>query len=50
MHLRIKALKHYFRLMEHIQNKQQFETLCDWCTNIEPKLKPVIEKFGYPQF
>lgn len=36
--------------MEHIQNKQHFETLCDWCTNIEPKLKPVIEKFGYPPF
>lgn len=34
--------------MRKIQNKQHFETLCNWCTNIEPKLKPVFEKFGYP--
>jgi DNA-3-methyladenine glycosylase II len=36
--------------MKKIQNKQHFETLCDWCTNIEPKLKQVIERFGYPPF
>lgn len=36
--------------MKQIQNKQHFETLCDLCTNIEPKLKPVIDKFGYPPF
>jgi DNA-3-methyladenine glycosylase II len=35
--------------MNKIQ-KEEFKTLCDWCTNIEPKLKPVIEKFGYPPF
>ena len=35
--------------MNKIQN-EEFKTLCDWCTNIEPKLKPVIEKFGYPPF
>ena len=36
--------------MERIQNKQHFETLCDWCIQIEPRLKPVIAKFGYPPF
>jgi len=35
--------------MNKIQN-EKFKNLCDWCTNIEPKLKPVIEKFGYPPF
>jgi len=35
--------------MNKVQN-ENFKTLCDWCTNIEPKLKPVIEKFGYPPF
>ena len=35
--------------MNKIQN-EEFKTLCDWCTNIEPKLKPVIEKFGFPPF
>jgi DNA-3-methyladenine glycosylase II len=35
--------------MNKIQN-EKFKTLCDWCTNIEPKLKPVIEKFGFPPF
>ena len=23
---------------------------CDWCVQKEPKLKPVIDKFGYPPF
>lgn len=36
--------------MEKIQNKQHFEALCNWCVGIEPKLKSVIEKFGYPPF
>jgi DNA-3-methyladenine glycosylase II len=36
--------------MERIQNKQHFETLCDWCINIEPKFQPVTDKFGYPPF
>lgn len=36
--------------MERIQNKEQFDKLCDWSAEIEPKLKPVIEKFGYPPF
>jgi DNA-3-methyladenine glycosylase II len=36
--------------MNKIQNKQHFETLCEWSTTIEPKFKPVVEKFGYPPF
>jgi DNA-3-methyladenine glycosylase II len=36
--------------MKKIQNKEEFKTLCDWCTNIEPKLKTVIDKYGYPPF
>lgn len=36
--------------MKKIENKQHFNELCDWCIKIEPKLKPVIEKFGYPPF
>ncbi len=36
--------------MERIQNKQNFESLCDWCINIEPKFEPVLTKFGYPPF
>lgn len=36
--------------MERIKNKQHFETLCDWCTEIELKLKPVKDKHGYPPF
>jgi DNA-3-methyladenine glycosylase II len=36
--------------MERIKNKQHFETLCDRCIGIEPKLKPVIDQFGYPPF
>ncbi len=36
--------------MERIQNKQHFETLCDRCIGIEPKLKPVVDQFGYPPF
>jgi DNA-3-methyladenine glycosylase II len=36
--------------MKKIRDKQHFNELCNWCINIEPKLKPVIEKFGYPPF
>lgn len=36
--------------MKKIQNEKEFKTLCNWCSNIEPKLKQVIEKFGYPPF
>ena len=36
--------------MSKIQNKQHFIELCNWCVNIEPKLKPVITKFDYPPF
>lgn len=36
--------------MEKIQNKQHFESLCDWCIDIEPKLKTVISQYGYPPF
>lgn len=34
--------------MDKIKDQQHFTRLCDWCMNIEPKLKPVIESFGYP--
>ena len=36
--------------MKHIKNQQQYFDLCDWCTEREPKLKSVINKFGYPPF
>lgn len=36
--------------MNKIRDKQHLIELCDWCTNIEPKLKQVIEQFGYPPF
>ena len=36
--------------MERIQNKQHFESLCKGCIDIEPKLKTVIDRFGYPPF
>lgn len=36
--------------MERLQKKQHFNILCDWCIEIEPKLKPVIDQFGYPPF
>lgn len=36
--------------MTKIKNKEHFNELCDWCAKIEPKLKPVIIKFGYPPF
>lgn len=48
MHCHIHAL--YLTSMERIQNKQHFETLCNLCANIEPKLKQVIERFGNPPF
>jgi DNA-3-methyladenine glycosylase II len=34
--------------MNKIQNRQHFIELCDWCARIEPKLKTVIDQFGYP--
>jgi DNA-3-methyladenine glycosylase II len=34
--------------MKRIQNLEDFKRQCDWCTQIEPKLKPVIDRFGYP--
>jgi len=34
--------------MERIQSLEDFHKLCDWCIEIEPKLKPVINRFGYP--
>ena len=34
--------------MERIQNKQHFESLCNGCIDIEPKLKTVISQYGYP--
>jgi len=36
--------------MNRIQNKKEFYKLCEWCCEIEPKLKPVIDQFGYPPF
>ena len=36
--------------MIKIENKQHFIELCGWCVNIEPKVKPVITRFGYPPF
>jgi len=36
--------------MNKIQNEKEFKKLFDWCVGIEPKFKPVIEKFGYPPF
>ena len=34
--------------MDKIKDKHHFTQLCDWCMNIESKLKPVIKSFGYP--
>ncbi|MEZ5103344.1 MAG: hypothetical protein R2757_02515 [Draconibacterium sp.] len=36
--------------MEKIRNISEFHNLCDWCTQIEPKLEPVIRQFGHPPF
>ncbi len=36
--------------MNIVRNKNHFIELCDRCTEIEPKLKPVITKYGYPPF
>ena len=36
--------------MNKIRDKEHFIELCDRCTSIEPKFKPVIDKFGYPPF
>ena len=36
--------------MNKIPDKKHFIELCDWCVNIEPKLKPAITQFGYPPF
>lgn len=34
--------------MTKIQNEDHFIQLCDWCIQIEPKLKQVIIEYGYP--
>jgi DNA-3-methyladenine glycosylase II len=36
--------------MDKIKDIYHFTQLCDWCVSIEPKLKPVIFRFGYPPF
>jgi len=36
--------------MIRIQNEKEFYKLCDRCCKIEPKLKPVIDQYGYPPF
>ncbi len=36
--------------MEKIKHNNHFIELCDRCIQIEPKLKPVTERFGYPPF
>lgn len=36
--------------MIKILDKQHFEEKCNWCVIIDPKLQPVISRFGYPPF
>ncbi|MBT3382082.1 MAG: DNA-3-methyladenine glycosylase 2 family protein [Prolixibacteraceae bacterium] len=36
--------------MNKIKDANHFRELCDYCKSIEPKLKQVIEQFGYPPF
>ncbi len=36
--------------MDRIYKEKNFHQQCDWCTEIEPKLKPVITTYGYPPF
>lgn len=36
--------------MNKIRDNEHFKELCNQCIIIEPKLKPVIEQFGYPPF
>ena len=36
--------------MKKIKDEKEFRTLCHWCIEKEPKLKPVIDKHGYPPF
>lgn len=36
--------------MIKIKDKTEFRKQCDLCIEIEPKLKPVIDQFGYPPF
>ncbi len=48
LHCSILAL--FSQFMGKIQNKQHFESLCNLCIAIEPNLKTVIDRFGYPPF
>jgi DNA-3-methyladenine glycosylase II len=34
--------------MNKIQNESEFKLLCDWCTEVEPKLESIIQQFDYP--
>lgn len=34
--------------MKKITDEKEFLKLCDWCAQVEPKLKTVIDSFGYP--
>lgn len=34
--------------MERIKDLEDFYKQCDWCIQVEPKLKPVIKKYDYP--
>lgn len=36
--------------MKKIKDEADFLALCDWCTEREPKLKTVIQEYGYPPF
>lgn len=36
--------------MKKIENEEEFLSLCDWCTDREPKLDVVIREYGYPPF
>jgi len=34
--------------MGQIRNLEDFHKQCDWCIQKEPKLKPVIDRYGHP--
>lgn len=36
--------------MNKIKGISEFQQYCDWCIQKGPKLKPVIDQFGYPPF
>lgn len=36
--------------MKKIRDENEFQEICDWCAQKEPKLDLVIKEFGYPPF